>query len=151
MEKTMKKQILSIIIALSVISTLSIAGFAGLTGNLQANIPFDFMVNGKKLPAGKYTLGSAGPQNVLSVRSWKLKQGAFATTYALPDSSDNKPKLIFHRYGNQYFLARVIGYADGVELPRSKAESEAAKKVRDIIGMNDLTPEIITINAQIGQ
>jgi hypothetical protein len=133
-----------------VICTLSIAGFAGLTEKIEANIPFDFMVNGKKLSAGRYIVGSSGVRNVLSIRSWKLKQGAFASTKELQVSADSKPQLIFHRYGNKYFLAKVVSPAGEIELLKSKAERAAAKAGRDGIVMNDLTPEIITVSAQIG-
>ena len=65
----MKKEILNVVAILSVIITMSIAGFADLSRNLEANIPFDFMVNGKKLTAGKYTVTSGGTQKVLHIRS----------------------------------------------------------------------------------
>jgi len=147
----MKKQILNVVATLSVIITLSIAGFAGLSRNLEADIPFDFMVNGKKLSAGKYTVTSGGIQKMLHIRSWKLKQGAFATAVELEVRADSKPHLIFRRYGNQYFLAKVISDMGGVELPKSKAERKAEKTTRDDLTMNDAAPEIITVSAQVGQ
>src|SRR5215510_12788474 len=105
----MKKQILKIVVTLCVISALSIVGFAGLTETLKAKIPFDFMVNGKKLSAGTYTVRSTGVNRLLSISNWKMKQGAFATAFELQVSPDSKPQLIFRRYGNKYFLAKVIG------------------------------------------
>ena len=63
----------------------------------------------------------------------------------------SKPRLIFHRYGNQYFLAKVISDTGGRELPKTKAEREAAKATRDQLAMKDAAPEIITVNAQVGQ
>ena len=147
----MKKEILNVVAILSVITTMSIAGFAGLSRSLEANIPFDFMVNGKKLSAGKYTVTSGGTQKVLHIRSWKLKQGAFAIARELEASGDNKPRLIFHRYGDQYFLAKVIGSAGAIELPKSRAEQKAEKSRRDELTMNDAAPEIIMVSAQVGQ
>ena len=76
----MKKQILSVIVTLSVIAALSIAGFAGLSRNLGANIPFDFMVNGKKLAAGKYIVETGTAQSALAIRSFETKQGAVSIT-----------------------------------------------------------------------
>jgi hypothetical protein len=85
------------------------------------------------------------------VRNWKTKQGAGAISqdYQVPRGS--KPHLVFRRYGDQYFLAKVITYTSGVELPKTKAEREAAKAKRDFITMKDAEPEIVTVNAQIGQ
>ncbi len=147
----MKKQILNVVVTLSVIITLSIAGFAGLGRTLQANIPFDFMVNGKKLSAGKYTVESGSVQGALAIRSWETKQGAASITQELQVRAGSKPQLIFRRYGNQYFLAKVISDTGGKELPTSKAEREAAKAKRDSLTMKDAAPEIITVAAHFGQ
>ena len=147
----MKKQILNIVVTLSVIAAISIAGFAGLGGNLEANIPFDFMVNGKMLPAGKYIVDSGSVQSALAIRSFKTKQAAISLTQDFQVRAGGKPQLIFHRYGNQYFLAKVISGTDGKALLKSKAEREAAKAKRDLLTMKDAEPEIITVNAQVGQ
>ena len=147
----MKKQILNVIVTLSVIAALSIAGFAGLDRSVEANIPFDFMVGGKKLSAGKYTVEKGSASGAVMVRNWKTKQAAGAITQGLQVRAGSKPQLVFHRYGNQYFLAKVISDASGIELSKSKAEREAAKAKRDYLTMKDAEPEIVTVNAQIGQ
>src|SRR5215831_15497222 len=151
MEETMKKQVLNAVITLSVIAALSIAGFAGLDGKLEANIPFDFMVGGKKLPAGKYTVGEGGAGATLMVRNWETRQAAAAIAQGLQVRDGSKPLLVFRRYGDQYFLAKVISYSSGLELLKTKAEREAAKSKRDLLTMKDAEPEIVTVNAQIGQ
>jgi hypothetical protein len=147
----MKKQILNIVVTLSVIAVLSIAGFAGLSGPIKANIPFDFMAGGKMLPAGAYTVSTGVNQSTLEVRNLKTKQTVFAISQGLEVRAGSKPQLVFRRYGNQYFLAQATDYSSGIELPKSKAEREAAKAKRDFITMKDAKPEIVTVNAQIGQ
>lgn len=146
----MRKQILSIVVTLSVIITLSVAVLAGLSRKLEANIPFDFMVNGKTLAAGQYTVEQGSTQNVLVIRNWETKQAAAAITHGCEVGADSKPQLIFHRYGNQYFLAKVLSDT-GAELVKSKAEREAAKAGRDRLAMNNAAPEIVTVSAQVGQ
>jgi len=147
----MKKQILSVVVTLSVIITLSVAVLAGLSRNLKADIPFDFTVGGKTLPAGQYTVSSSGPSNALMIRSWETKQSAFAITHECKAAADGKPRLIFHRYGDQYFLAQVLSDTSGNELAKSKAEREAARAGRDHLAMKDAAPEIITLSVQVGQ
>ena len=147
----MKKQILNAVVTLSVIAALSIAGIAGLDRNVEANIPFDFMVGGKKLPAGKYTVERISAGGTVTVRNWKTRQAANSLTQGLHVRNGSKPQLVFRRYGDQYFLAKVITYTSGVELPKSKAEREAAKAKRDLLTMKDAEPETVTVNAQIGQ
>jgi hypothetical protein len=147
----MKKQILNVVVTLVVIAALSIAGFAGLDRSVEANIPFDFMVGGEQLPAGKYTVETGAARSTVTVRNWKAKRAAGAISQNFEVRAGSKPQLVFHRYGNQYFLAKVITYSTGIELPKSKAEREAAKAKRDLLTMKDAEPEIVTLNAQIGQ
>ena len=147
----MKKQILNIVVTLSVIAALSIAGFAGLSGTLKANIPFDFIAGGKKLPAGEYTVRTGTIQSTLEVRNLKTRQAVIALSQGLEVRAGSKPQLVFRRYGNQYFLAKATDYSSGTELPMSKAEREAAKGKRDFLTMKDAEPGIVTVNAQIGQ
>jgi hypothetical protein len=146
----MRKQILNVVVTLSVIATLSIAIFAGVSIKLTANVPFDFMVNGKTLPSGHYTVEQGNTQNTLVIRNWETKQAIGAITQNCEVGAGSKPQLIFRRYGNQYFLVQAIDGARGSELPKSKAEREAAKAGHDNLVMN-AGPEIVKVSAQIGQ
>lgn len=147
----MKKQILSVVVTLSVIITLSVAVLAGLSRNLKATIPFDFMVNGKTLPAGEYVVEQGSNHHVLVIRSWKTRQAAASITMECKANADGKPRLIFNRYGDQYFLAKVLSPTGGNELVKSKAEREAARAKRDHLAMKDAAPEIVTVSAEFGQ
>ena len=115
-------------------ATLLILMFVGLTGlvhaqmytTIKAQVPFNFVANGKTMPAGECTIQfMVGGQTTLSITSGK--QHAFA--YPIAGESSNgskKTALVFHRYGDRYFLARIkragrIGY----ELPASKLERES--------------------------
>lgn len=147
----MNKQILTVVTALSLSITLSVAAFAGLAYRVKANIPFDFMVGGNKLPAGEYTVERMNQVGVLAIRSAETKSGVQFTTLN-GNSKDDTAKLVFRRYGNQYFLAKVQdGYSDGVELIKSKAEREAARAGRDHLALNNAGPEIVTVTARVGQ
>jgi hypothetical protein len=74
---------------------------------VTANVPFNFTVDGRTLPAGKYTIGNdANSPQILTIAD--RKDGVAVMTITIPDSgyaADNK--LVFHRYGNQYFLSEV--------------------------------------------
>lgn len=147
----MKKQMLNVIVTLSVIVTLAVAGFAALHKKVTANVPFDFMVNGKTLPAGQYTIEpSAANGNTLLIRNREAQQGVIVIAQVC-EVGDAKSQLVFRRYGNQYFLAKVIGQTSANELMKSKAEREAARANRDHLAQHDAAPEIITVSAQIGQ
>jgi len=95
---------------------------------VQATIPFNFTVNGSELPAGNYTLGS----DVTSPRILKISdrsQHVHILVMAEP-SGDQKRKanqLVFHKYGNQYFLSEIRSQesAINVQLATSKQEKRA--------------------------
>ena len=147
----MKKQTLAIVATLSIVITLTVTGLAGLNTTVKANIPFDFMVNGKTLPAGAYSVEPGTNRNTLVIRSKENRVAISAITMAANDKSAGKARLVFRRYGNRHFLTQVYDGSggDGQELPKSKAEREAAKS--DHLAMKQAAPEIVTIGAQAGQ
>ena len=147
----MKKQILAIVATLSIVTALTITGLAGLNGAVKANIPFDFMVNGKTLPAGSYTVAPGTTRSTLVIRSHENRVAISALTMEAPEKKAGKARLIFRRYGNQHFLAQVYdgNGGNGQELPKSKAEREAAKS--DHLAMKQAAPEVVVITAQADQ
>lgn len=148
----MKKQILATVVTLSIVITLTVTGLASLSTKVKANIPFDFMVNGKTLPAGAYTVVQGPIRNTLVIRSQENRVAISALTMDVTDKGQAQARLVFRRYGNQRFLAQVYdGYSSqGQELPKSKAEREAAKGGNNHLAQN-AAPEIITLAAQAGQ
>ncbi|HWQ33485.1 MAG TPA: hypothetical protein VNQ79_11575 [Blastocatellia bacterium] len=148
----MKKQILSIVATLSILVTLAVAGFAGLSTRVSASIPFDFMIGNKQLPAGKYTVERGNVYGTLVIRSTETKGIAVFQTLEASGRNNTEAKLVFRRYGNQYFLAQVHdGLSTGSELIKSKAEREAARAGRDHLALNSGEPEIISVVANVGQ
>jgi hypothetical protein len=99
---------------------------------MLVDVPFDFVAAGTTLPAGEYRVS---PQtttgNVLLIRSQQdLNTAAMVhTNAAQANHAPANSKLVFHRYGDQYFLAQVwiAGNIRGKELPKSPAEKEIAK------------------------
>jgi hypothetical protein len=155
MEVILKKQILSVIATLTMIVPMAIVGFAGLYGNVTANIPFDFMVGGKEFKAGAYTvkrLHDNNPDVALIIRSAETGETANFTVNNVTDKGESRARLIFHRYGNQYFIAEIFdgNSGQGSALLKSKAEREAAKR-GETITQNTVVPEVVTVAAQIGR
>ena len=116
-------------IALFIAATFITAGKAiAQDYAVRATIPFNFTVNGSQLPAGNYTLGS----DVTNPRILNISdrtQHVHVMALAMP-SADEKRKanqLVFHKYGNQYFLCEIRSQesAINVQLPTSKQEKRA--------------------------
>ena len=109
-----------------------------------ANIPFAFTVGSAALPAGEYRVDKVR-DGVLLIRCTEGKPAIMAMT--LPASSNgpqDKTRLIFHRYGNRYFLAQVWSAGgSGRELPESAQEKEQA------LAAHNATPEQVTIVAHL--
>lgn len=109
---------------------LGIMTASGQKTEVKANVPFDFIVNGSTFPAGEYTLQSVDVQGkVLSIRGVNSQtQGMIVSEDSRSSERSQQTKLVFHRYGNQYFLAEVWLQGDdiGRNLPECPLEKEVA-------------------------
>jgi hypothetical protein len=102
------------------------------TIRMKAAVPFEFIVNGSTLPAGQYTIQSFGTADgrTLLVRNANVDRKTTVNGIGLESLEPAKEtKLVFHRYGNRYFLAQVwiAGSEGGQEFPKSHREAELAK------------------------
>ena len=97
---------------------------------LTATVPFAFTVENSKLPAGAYTVSILPVYNMIKVQS---ADGRTATMiFAIPsrESGESKQaKLVFHRFGNEYFLAQVWEQGSNVhrDLQRGNRARELAR------------------------
>jgi hypothetical protein len=151
----LNKQKLSIVATLTLIVSISTIGIAGFSGRVRAEIPFDFMVGDKQFKAGEYyveRLRGIHSAGTLIIRGEEDNEAANFNVNNVTDKSDEGARLVFRRYGNQYFLAQIYDGLNnqGAALFKSKAEREAEKK-RDIITQNITVPEMMTVLAQTGR
>ncbi len=155
MEIILKNKILSIVAALTLIVSASLVGFAGLSGTVSANIPFDFTVGNKEFKAGKYSverLFASNSSDTLIIRSSDNSEAANFNVNRVSGKGNSQARLVFRRYGNQYFLGQIFDgqSSEGFGLLKSKAERELAKK-RDTITQIAVEPEVVTVAARTGQ
>ncbi len=123
----MKRLRIALYVAMLLTASVSVAQTR--VGDVVADIPFRFMVDGQTLPAGHYIVSRVGDSFLRIQGSMHL--GMFVSTNSSQRSaSDNSCKLVFHRYGDSYFLSQVwdAGNSRGRELLRSHAERELAAK-----------------------
>ncbi|MFN7939436.1 MAG: hypothetical protein U0R19_39280 [Bryobacteraceae bacterium] len=93
---------------------------------VKANIPFSFSVGKAVMPAGTYCFDTEVAPGVLRVRSQSWEKAALViTTPALERNKEEIAKIVFHKYGEIYFLSRVV-YEGGAgrALPTSAREKE---------------------------
>ena len=123
----MKKQAYTIIAMFVLVGSMAVAAKAQIGGHpvLIANIPFDFNVGSKTLPAGEYTVSEviSGP-SVLQLRSKDSRESAMVLMNTVTSKTEESAKLVFHRYGSRYFFAEawIDGDNSGLQAPRSRAE-----------------------------
>ena len=147
----MKKQAYTMIALLVLVGSMAVAAQAQTSGRTQliANIPFQFNVGNKALPAGEYSVRQINPDSdhcVLQLRSKDGRAGAMVQMGSVIGKAQESAKLIFNRYGNQYFFAQawVDGDNTGLQAPKTRAERNAD---RELAGMK-ATSEAVALKAR---
>jgi hypothetical protein len=79
---------------------------------IKADVPFSFSAGYGVLPAGEYNIAPSGLGQVMLLSNGR--RGVELMTPKTTDWRDNvsAPKLVFHRYGDEYFLAEIWTTAD---------------------------------------
>ena len=100
----------------------------------KVSVPFNFIVGSKTMPAGPYTVEDVRPLLIL-----KSADGGILNLITDSIQSLNAPtagKLVFHRYGNQYFLSEVWtpGSTSGRQVHTTGRERELAAHRKAPIG-----------------
>lgn len=96
----------------------------------SVTVPFAFTVGTKLLPSGTYTISlQEGSPELLLIRN--SAQGIAVFTPAHADARQSKHgELVFHKYGDQYFLTEILCSSCNVnmEIPTSKLEKNQLQK-----------------------
>ena len=128
---------IGMLVLISIVALSASAKAQTLGSRLTANIPFDFTVGGKKFAAGQYSIvrnNQTSGDLVLSISSADNRSRAFPITIAVETSiAKEKPTLVFHRYGDEYFLAQVwpAGATTGRSFFKSRRERQLEKEQHD--------------------
>ncbi len=144
----MKLQTLRTFAMVSLLLALTAISVSAQSVRSKINIPFNFIVDQKTLPAGEYTVE---PNRKDSDKVWLIQSsdghtGVYVmTTPGHASKMQEKVKLVFKKYGAQYFLSQIWtpGGSTGHELTMPRQERELAKnavkgqKVTLIAGSKD--------------
>ena len=123
---------IGMLVLISIAALAASAEAQTLENGLRANIPFDFTVAGKKFAAGHYSITRATLTDgdlVLQVRGLDEQATVFPITSRIESlTSRDKSVLIFHRYGDEYFLAQV--WAAGATTGRAFIKSPRERQLQ---------------------
>lgn len=131
----MKKHIFNTFLLLSLFIALTMGNaFAYNNSPITVNVPFDFVVGKKTLPAGVYTIrehSATGPGATLLIQNTKTRVAVITGTEPFqPQVGKVKPKLEFAQHQGQYFLSRVLmpeaEFGRKLRVRNSEAETTSA-------------------------
>ena len=147
----MKKQayIIVTLIMLTTVVGLSTAKAQTNGTELRTNIPFEFNVGNKTMPAGEYTLRYTNPNSDLKVMQLFSSHGnasVLVRTSSITHKEPGDAKLIFNRYGEQYFLAQAWFQADRIGLQTPKSRNE--KQIERELAATRVSREVVAVTAR---
>jgi len=120
----MKKHLLRI----SMLAALAACVSQAQSIPLKADVPFQFMLRNQTLPAGAYQVHPSANLRMLTIQTAGGKAVPVFANSATSARNQKIDKLVFHRYGDRYFLAEVWthGASCGWEIPPTSLERELA-------------------------
>ena len=130
---TRTRHLLSLFAALAFTLSLSpTTAKAQIIGDLEVNIPFQFHAGDAKLPPGKYMIHTIDSSD-LTVMEISSADGSVSALFDVRDAEANstpaKSELIFNKYGNRYFLAKLFdeGNPNGSTVGESRYEKKVSQ------------------------
>ena len=146
----MKAQILRVVAIIVVLIAGTITSVRAQSSHLVAvNIPFEFNVRGKTLPPGKYLVRRALhwiPESLVITDETGRSAAALVTMQVETRMPQTEGKLVFNKYGEQYFLSQIweAGESAGRALTKSKRERSLERQTEKIA----MTRETVTLIAR---
>jgi len=117
----------------AVLCTMGVVLLTLATANaeeLRVTVPFDFVVNGKTLPAATYAVTQSLPDDKRALAFLGEGTGALALAREM-DTTATGAKLVFHRVGDQYFLSDVVTLGGTLHFTVSKREAQLARTMNE--------------------
>ena len=134
------------------VSLAALPAAAKSVDGMRAQVPFDFHVGDRLVRAGACTVDSlTADEQVLRIRGGKEITTAITIYGSDRGNGKGRTRLVFHKYGDQYFLAAVWGSdSTGRTLSESKRERNLRKELRAARrgGAAAAEVEVVTIDAR---
>lgn len=127
-----KRMCLSALALSFLVSLAALPAAARSVDGMKTQVPFDFHVGDRLVHAGTYTVKSlTGDELVLRISSGKEAANVMTNAGRDKGHGEGRPRLVFRKYGDQYFLAAIWGSdSNGRTLPASKRERRLRKELQ---------------------
>ena len=127
--KTIYVRVLSAFFGLA---ALAAATRANEPDQIIVNVPYEFVVSGKTLPAGAYRVKRANDHDnhLLAITSLENRGGVLLLSSVVSPTREEKPALGFEVVGDQHFLNRVetADHIFTIPVPAKATQVVAMKK-----------------------
>lgn len=124
-----------------VVAGLFLAGPLFAQQGVKATVPFSFYVgNSQLMPSGPYRITPCSASAVV-VRHCDEGVAVMHLTRPVDKESKDRGKLVFHKYGDKYFLSEVQGpsLSSGLVLPIAKNEKKAQDEMATVTTFETIT------------
>ena len=130
----MRKHCLHILIALIGVAGLGMAARGQVSDQIQVNIPYEFVVAGKTLPAGTYRVNRLGgtDEETLVLSSLDSRARVMVLSTTVESTQADKPEVSFEQVGGQHFLSKIetVDHVFTIPVSRSEILEAAARSHR---------------------
>jgi hypothetical protein len=111
------------LVAITVLFGLGVAAKAETRAEIVVTLPFGFVVGGKTLPAGTYTVSRLSDEKFdgLILTSYDKHTSVFVRPSEFESASLDKPQMSFQRVGDQHFLSTIQTTWDVYHFPVSRS------------------------------
>jgi len=106
----MKKQYLTVLFTLICVLGLGLGARAQEQDTVVTNVPFDFVVGGKVLPAGTYRASRIDPSTgsrALQITSFETRASVLLIPTVFDGFQSGHAQLNFEHLGDSYFLSAI--------------------------------------------
>jgi hypothetical protein len=119
----MQKQYLRVLLAAICFVDLGVTANAETRGQIVVTLPFEFVVSGKTLPAGTYTVSrfSDDKSEGVILSSRENRVSVFVHPIEVASARMDKPSVSFERVGESHFLSKIETEHDIYTIPVSRA------------------------------
>ena len=128
------KKYASILFTLICLLGVGVAAQAQIRSEIVVTLPFEFVISGKTLPAGTYTVSrfSDDKNDGVILSNRESGKSVFVHPIETEDTSADKTQVSFERVGELHFLTRIQTSHDVYKIPVSRSEIlEAAARSHD--------------------
>lgn len=107
---------------------LSFAAQAEIRAEVSVTVPFDFVANGKTLPAGTYKVGRVSGELLSTQLLTNRENGksVFVNPVEAEATNSNKPEVSFKQVGTRFFLSSIQTEDDVINFHIARSASPEA-------------------------